>query len=58
MLRADKFAERYNAADVSEVVVIDQQGVVRDVYVGYSQNLREEVAKTVSGLLSDKSGNH
>jgi peroxiredoxin len=58
MLRADKFAERYNAADVSEVVVIDQQGVVRDVYVGYSQNLREEVAKTVSGLLSDKSGDH
>jgi peroxiredoxin len=53
MLRADKFAERYNAATVSEVVIIDQQGIVRDIYVGYSPNLREDVAKVVAGLLAD-----
>ncbi|HWB08975.1 MAG TPA: redoxin domain-containing protein [Pirellulales bacterium] len=54
MLRADKFAERYNAGSVSEVVVVDQQGVVRDVYAGYSPSLREEVAKVVRGLLAPK----
>jgi peroxiredoxin len=54
MLRADKFAERYNAAGVSEVVVIDQHGIVRDVYAGYSPTLREDVSKTVGRLLGDK----
>jgi peroxiredoxin len=54
ILRADKFAERYNAAAASEVVVIDQKGIVRDIYAGYALNLREEVAKAISRLLSAK----
>ena len=54
ILRADKLADKYNAAAASEVVVIDQKGIVRDIYVGYSPSLREEVASVVSGLLEDK----
>ena len=53
ILRADKFAEKYNAAGGSAVFVIDQKGVVRDIYAGYSPTLRDEVASVVMALLSD-----
>jgi hypothetical protein len=36
------------------LVVIDQEGVVRDVHVGYSPALREEVVKSVERLLKGK----
>ena len=50
MLRADKFADKYNAS-TAMLVIIDQKGVVRDVYAGYSPTLVEDVTNVVSGLL-------
>lgn len=50
ILRADKFADKYNAASAT-LIVIDQKGVVRDVYARYSPTLVDDVAKVVSGLL-------
>lgn len=52
IVRADKFAEKYNATG-SVLFVIDQKGIVRDIYMGYSPTLREDVASVVTGLLSD-----
>lgn len=54
ILRAEKFAEKYNGAAVSELVIIDQKGVVRDVFVGYSPSTRDDVSKVISGLLKEK----
>ena len=54
ILRADKFAERYNAAAASPVFVIDQKGIVRDIEVGYSPTLRQDVAGVISGLLESE----
>lgn len=36
------------------LVVIDQEGVVRDVHVGYSPTLKEEVVQSVERLLKAK----
>lgn len=36
------------------LLVIDQEGVIRDIHVGYSPTLREEVVKAVEGLLGSK----
>ncbi|HET6881230.1 MAG TPA: TlpA disulfide reductase family protein, partial [Pirellulales bacterium] len=52
IVRADKFAEKYNATG-SVVFVIDQKGVVRDLVIGYSPTLRDDVAAVVEGLLKD-----
>ena len=54
ILRADKFADKYNATAASEVIVIDQKGMVRDIYVGYSPTLRDDVAGVVAELLAEK----
>ena len=53
ILRADKFADKYNVAVGSALFIIDPQGIIRDIYVGYSPTLREDVASVVTGLLSD-----
>ncbi|MGH7134550.1 MAG: peroxiredoxin family protein, partial [Pirellulales bacterium] len=52
IVRADKFADKYNATG-SVLFVIDQKGIVRDIYMGYSPTLREDAASVVTGLLSD-----
>lgn len=50
VLRADKFADKYNASSAT-LVIIDQKGIVRDVYASYSPTLVDEVATVVAGLL-------
>jgi peroxiredoxin len=56
ILRADKFAERYNAATTASVVVVDQKGIVRDVFLGFTPTLRQDVAKVISALIADAKG--
>ena len=34
------------------LIIIDGEGKVRDVHVGYSPTLRADVAKVIEGLLS------
>lgn len=52
IVRADRIAEKYNVSG-SAVFIIDQKGVVRDIYQGYSPTLKEEAAGVIKGLLKD-----
>jgi peroxiredoxin len=51
ILRADKFADKYNVAAASAVFVVDQKGIIRDVEAGYSPTLRQDLASAVAALL-------
>jgi thiol-disulfide isomerase/thioredoxin len=46
--------EKYGVQGFPTFIVIDQKGIVRERHVGYSPTLREEMAKTISGLLAEK----
>ena len=50
-LKATGLPERYNVRSFPTLVVIDREGVVRDVHVGYSPTLGDEVVKSVERLL-------
>lgn len=52
IVRANRFAEKYNVAG-SAVFIIDQKGVVRDIYQGYSTTLQDEAATVVKLLLKE-----
>lgn len=52
IVRADRFAEKYNVGG-SVVFIIDQKGVVRDVYQGYSPTLKDDAASVIQGLLKE-----
>lgn len=53
IVRADKFADKYNAVANPALFVIDGKGVIRDIYVGYSPTLRDDVLSVVKGLVND-----
>jgi RNA polymerase sigma factor (sigma-70 family) len=53
-LKAAGLAEKYRVQGFPTLVVIDQEGVVRDIHVGYSPDLREDVVKSVERLLKAK----
>jgi uncharacterized protein (TIGR03067 family) len=53
-LEAKGLPEKYQVQGYPTLVIIDQQGVVRDIHVGYSPMLKEEVSKTVERLLKDR----
>jgi thiol-disulfide isomerase/thioredoxin len=52
-LKAEGLPEKYKVHSFPTLVIIDQQGMVRGWHVGYSANLREEVSKTITSLLSE-----
>jgi thiol-disulfide isomerase/thioredoxin len=43
--------EKYGVRGFPTVVVIDPEGVVRDLHVGYSRDLRESLTKSIEALL-------
>jgi thiol-disulfide isomerase/thioredoxin len=52
ILRADQSVpQKYGVQGYPTLIIIDQQGIVRDVHVGYSPDLREKVEKVVRKLL-------
>jgi peroxiredoxin len=53
-LRADGIPEKYGVQGFPTLIIIDPEGVVRDVHVGYSATLQDEVARTIEGLLPAK----
>jgi peroxiredoxin len=53
-LKATGLPENYKVRSFPTLVVIDQEGVVRDVHVGYSPTVRDEVVKSVERLLKAK----
>jgi thiol-disulfide isomerase/thioredoxin len=50
-LRAEGIPEKYGVHGFPTLILIDPEGTVRDVHVGYSPTLRTEVAKMIEGLL-------
>jgi peroxiredoxin len=54
VLKATGVPEKYEVAGFPTLVIIDQQGNVHDVHVGYSPTLRDDVAAVVKKLLEKK----
>jgi peroxiredoxin len=50
-LRAEGIPEKYGVQGFPTLIIIDPEGKVRDMHVGYSPTLRTDVAKTIEGLL-------
>jgi thiol-disulfide isomerase/thioredoxin len=53
-IKATGIPDKYGIQGFPTLLVIDQQGILRDIHVGYSPNLREEVSKTLDELLAAK----
>jgi RNA polymerase sigma-70 factor (ECF subfamily) len=53
-LKAAGLPEKYKVQGFPTLVVVDQEGIVRDIHVGYSPTLKEEVVRTVERLLKAK----
>ena len=54
VLRSDELPGKYGVSGFPTLVVIDQQGRVADVHIGYSDHLFEDVTATVDRLLGAK----
>jgi peroxiredoxin len=52
VLKAQGVPEKYHVRGFPTLIIIDQEGKVADIHVGYSPTLREEVGKAVKGLLA------
>jgi thiol-disulfide isomerase/thioredoxin len=50
-LKAEGLPEKYKVQGFPTLLIIDQAGIVRDIHVGYSPQLREEVVGSVEKLL-------
>ncbi|HEY2586207.1 MAG TPA: TlpA disulfide reductase family protein [Tepidisphaeraceae bacterium] len=50
-LKATGIPEKYGVHGFPTLIVIDPQGVVRDVHIGYSPHLREDLGQTIRKLL-------
>ena len=48
--------EKYGVRGFPTFIMIDQKGIVREVHVGYSPHLRQEVGQKVKKLLAEGSG--
>ncbi len=54
VLRSNELPDKYGVRGFPTLVVIDQQGKVADVHIGYSDHLFEDVTATVDKLLVAK----
>lgn len=54
-LKATGLPEKYKVRGFPTLLIIDQEGIVRDVHVGYSPTLKKEVIESVTKLLKPKS---
>jgi len=52
-LHGKDIEEKYGVRGCPTFIVIDQKGIVRVRHIGYSPTLREDMAKTISNLLSE-----
>jgi thiol-disulfide isomerase/thioredoxin len=53
-LKATGIPEKYKVSGFPTLLIVDPDGVLRDIHVGYSPTLREEVVRSVEGLLNKK----
>jgi thiol-disulfide isomerase/thioredoxin len=52
-VQATGIPEKFGVQGFPTLIIIDQQGAVRDVHVGYSSDLYETVSKKIEALLSN-----
>ncbi len=52
ILKATDVPAKYGVHGFPTLIIIDQQGTVRDIHVGYSKTLRAEVSKIIKELLA------
>ena len=50
-LKATGLPEKYSVRGFPTLVILDQEGVIRDVHVGYSPTLKKDVVESVEKLL-------
>ena len=53
-LKATGIPEKYGVSGFPTLLILDQQGVVRDIHVGYSADLKEKVVESIERLLAKK----
>ena len=53
-LRAEGIPQKYGVQGFPTLILIDREGKVRDVHVGYSPTLHDELTKAIEGLLPPK----
>ncbi len=53
-LKATGLPEKFGVQGFPTLIVIDQQGKVHDIHVGYTATLREDVGHQIKGLLEKK----
>jgi hypothetical protein len=53
ILKAEALPAKYMIPGFPTLLIIDQQGIVRDMYVGYSPTLGKDVAEKIETLLKD-----
>ncbi len=53
-LKATGIPAKYKIQGFPTLLIIDQEGVVRDIHVGYSSTLKEEIVESVNKLLKQK----
>jgi thiol-disulfide isomerase/thioredoxin len=53
-LRAEGIPEKYGVQGFPTLILIDREGKVKDVHVGYSPTLRADLAKQIEGMLPPK----
>jgi peroxiredoxin len=51
-LKAEGLPERFGVQGFPTLIIIDPQGNVHDIHVGYSPDLREKVGKQIKALLA------
>ncbi len=51
-LKAEGLPEKYHVRGFPTLIIIDQEGKVADIHVGYSPTLRDEVSRSVKSLLA------
>lgn len=55
IVRAEALPAKYMIPGFPTLMIIDQKGVIRDMYVGYSPTLGKDASKVVESLLEGKS---
>ncbi|MCA9111534.1 MAG: hypothetical protein KDA52_16395, partial [Planctomycetaceae bacterium] len=54
-LQATGIPEKYGVTGFPTLVILDQQGTIRDIHVGYADDLFDQISATVERLLSETS---
>jgi len=53
-LKAQDLTGKYGVEGFPTLIIIDQQGAIRDIHLGYNPTLRQDVGKAVGALLERK----